>query len=381
MAVGLKVQRLNPARRSGPPGRRLTFDLKGAGSNTSDLRFRRRPSLLSHKTISPLVSACAKNVVTNPFVEERRTSGPDSNPQANDRVVVNAEHAFYKRTDEPSKRCRLPRGREGPDETAPLQSPRRWESASSPPGGRCLEHVAGDTLSMLLKMAVKWKVMGAMPCSIELLKVSQRLPRFYEFGQYAALVEAAGKIDTSTLLVVLLGGDAGLRRGEMIGLRWCDVDLRRKQLLIEQSIWKGIADAPKSGHGRIIPMTDALASALQRHRHLRGERVLCVEDGTPATDKILRRWVTAAKRRAQLPVKPGALHILRHTFCSHLAMRGAPAKAIQELAGHENLMTTLRYMHLSPAARTSAIGLLNGRQGADDSVGFGDMVETGARRP
>jgi hypothetical protein len=62
-------------------------------------------------------------------------------------------------------------------------------------------------------------------------------------------------------------------------------------------------------------------------------------------------------------------------------MRGAPAKAIQELAGHENLMTTLRYMHLSPAARASAIGLLNGRQGADDSVGFGDIVETGARRP
>jgi len=42
-------------------------------------------------------------------------------------------------------------------------------------------------------------------------------------------------------------------------------------------------------------------------------------------------------------------------------MRGAPAKAIQELAGHENLMTTLRYMHLSPAARKSAIALLNER--------------------
>jgi site-specific recombinase XerD len=96
------------------------------------------------------------------------------------------------------------------------------------------------------------------------------------------------------------------------------------------------------------------------------------------TDKILRRLITAAKRRAQLPVKPGALHILRHTFCSHLAMRGAPAKAIQELAGHENLMTTLRYMHLSPAARASAIGLLNGRDGVENSLGFGDIVETRA---
>jgi site-specific recombinase XerD len=44
-----------------------------------------------------------------------------------------------------------------------------------------------------------------------------------------------------------------------------------------------------------------------------------------------------------------------HTFCSHLAMRGAPAKAIQELAGHADLKTTMRYMHLSPAARQDAI--------------------------
>jgi hypothetical protein len=61
-------------------------------------------------------------------------------------------------------------------------------------------------------------------------------------------------------------------------------------------------------------------------------------------------------------------------------MRAAPAKAIQELAGHENLMTTLRYMHLSPAARVSAIGLLNGREGAEESPAFGEMLETGPRR-
>jgi hypothetical protein len=45
----------------------------------------------------------------------------------------------------------------------------------------------------------------------------------------------------------------------------------------------------------------------------------------------------------------GAYHILRHTFCSHLAMQGATAKAIQELAGHQDLATTQRYKHLSPA--------------------------------
>jgi len=54
----------------------------------------------------------------------------------------------------------------------------------------------------------------------------------------------------------------------------------------------------------------------------------------------------------------GRLHVLRHTFCSRLAMRAATVKAVQELAGHASLMTTQRYMHLSPAAKASAIRLL-----------------------
>jgi hypothetical protein len=52
------------------------------------------------------------------------------------------------------------------------------------------------------------------------------------------------------------------------------------------------------------------------------------------------------------------LHILRHSFCSHLAMRGAPARAIQELAGHADLTMTQRYMHLTPAALDAALRLL-----------------------
>jgi site-specific recombinase XerD len=99
---------------------------------------------------------------------------------------------------------------------------------------------------------------------------------------------------------------------------------------------------------------------------LRGERVLTLGDGSPVAGHALRDWIERAQRRAGLPTT-GNAHILRHTFCSHLAMKGAPAKAIQELAGHANLTTTLRYMHLSPSARTSAIGLLNdrGKDGAN----------------
>jgi integrase len=159
----------------------------------------------------------------------------------------------------------------------------------------------------------------------------------------------------------------------MIALRWSDCDFRRRHIRVEQAAWKesaktakaeGIAewqvDKPKGGKGRIVPMTDALHDALQAHRHLRGERVLCLEDGSEAPGNMLRDWLEAAQRRAGMLVL-GALHKLRHTFCSHLAMRGAPVKAIQELAGHANLTTTMRYMHLSPGALDVAIGLLNQR--------------------
>ena len=72
------------------------------------------------------------------------------------------------------------------------------------------------------------------------------------------------------------------------------------------------------------------------------------------------------------------MHILRHTFCSHLATRGAAARAIQELAGHTNLSTTQRYMHLSPAAIEGAIRLLD-RPSLD--LKRGDIVETAKADP
>ena len=79
-------------------------------------------------------------------------------------------------------------------------------------------------------------------------------------------------------------------------------------------------------------------------------------NGQSVTQKVVRNLVLRAARRADRA--NGGVHVLRHTFCSHLAMKGAPARAIQELAGHRNLSTTQRYMHLSPAAVEAAIQLL-----------------------
>ena len=104
---------------------------------------------------------------------------------------------------------------------------------------------------------------------------------------------------------------------------------------------------------------------------------MCSADGTPVTRHQVIKAIRGAQRLAGL--RKAGVHVLRHTFCSHLAMRGAPARAIQELAGHADLTTTQRYMHLSPAAIEDAIRLLDGRTARSKSPDrLGDILETDA---
>ena len=77
----------------------------------------------------------------------------------------------------------------------------------------------------------------------------------------------------------------------------------------------------------------------------------------PISENVVANRVDHSARAAKL--KARGVHVRRHTFCSHLAMRGAPGRAIQELAGHADVRTTQRYMHLSPAALSEAIRLLD----------------------
>ena len=212
-------------------------------------------------------------------------------------------------------------------------------------------------LGVLLKKALEWDVIDRMPCAIRLLPIPKPSAGFYDFDEYERLVEAAKAADPNAYLIVLLGGDAGLRCGEMMALEWRDVDLGKRQLCVQRSEWKGHVTVPKGGRLRYVPMTVRLAAGLRDHRHLRAARVLCQPDGSPLSADRVKHHVERAARRAQL--NANGVHRLRHTFCSHLAMRGAPARAIQELAGHQDLTTTQRYMHLSPAAIDSAIRLLD----------------------
>lgn len=213
-------------------------------------------------------------------------------------------------------------------------------------------------LNTLLKKAAEWKVLDAVPCTIKLLKVPEGSIDFYDFDEYEQMVQTAGSVGANAHLTVLLGGEAGLRGGEMRALEWSDVNFGKRQLRVERNDWKGVVSSTKGNRVRWVPLTKRLAAALQHHRHLRGPRVLCHDDGRSLAEYEMTDLLAKVGRRAN--IRSNGPHILRHTFCSHLAMRGAPARAIQELAGHRDLATTQKYMHLSPSAVADAIRLLDG---------------------
>jgi integrase len=90
-------------------------------------------------------------------------------------------------------------------------------------------------LNVLLKKAVEWDALERMPCTIRLLPIPRPSAGFYDFDEYEALLSAAKSLDPNAYLIVLLGGEAGLRCGEIIGLEWKDVDHAKRQLCIERS--------------------------------------------------------------------------------------------------------------------------------------------------
>jgi integrase len=230
-------------------------------------------------------------------------------------------------------------------------------------------NLAISTLGSVLRVAVRWHVIRALPCPVDLVQVPQREMPFLDFDEYAGLVAAAERIDWKAHLAVLLGGRAGLRRGEILGFQWSDLSLDRNTLRIRRQRNNGRVSAPKGGKERTVDLSADLRAAVELYRHVRGDYVICWDDGAPVCESALHRLVNSAAKSAGVA---GGIHILRHTFISHLAMAGVPARAIQRLAGHRSLATTMGYMHLSPGATASGIAVLDARTHA----GTGNVVVT-----
>lgn len=226
-----------------------------------------------------------------------------------------------------------------------------------------------STLRAVLRVAVRWRVVSAMPCMIDMVSNPRTERPFYEREDYDRLVQAAERIGWRAHLVVLLGGRAGLRRGEILGLQWVDINRDRETIAVRRQLNNGRASAPKGGHERTVPIMPDLLAALDRYRHL-NEWVLAWDNGRHLCEDSIKRLADSAARSAQLPA---GIHILRHTFVSHLVVAGVPPRTIQELAGHRSMATTMGYMHLSPAATRDGIAAL-------DRWARGDMTETGENR-
>jgi hypothetical protein len=161
-----------------------------------------------------------------------------------------------------------------------------------------------------------------------------------------------------------------------MALEWADIDFAKRQLTVARSEWKGHVTMPKGGRIRYVPMTRRLTETLREARHLRGPRVLCDETEKPLTQKVIQVLVRRTARRAN--VKPG-IHILRHSFCSHLAMRGAPARAIQELGrtpgpGHDAAL------HALEPGRTRRSDSVVGDGDGYEPRGRGEIVEAREKR-
>ena len=164
----------------------------------------------------------------------------------------------------------------------------------------------------------------------------------------------------------LLAAYAGLRAGEVRALRWKDVDLTARTLTVRLSRCNGATSTPKSGHERLIPLAEILHRELSTKTKAKKKRapdalVSLTGRGKPWGQSGLLLAFKRACKRAGL--EGWRFHDLRHFFVTSLFRTGAPAPAVQMLAGHADLSTTQRYAHTSRAELTAAVARLGATVG------------------
>jgi len=159
------------------------------------------------------------------------------------------------------------------------------------------------------------------------------------------------------LLSVLFS--TGMRRGEALGLQWSDIDFDRSRISIRRSITNAGLSTPKSGSGRIVGMTAALAEELfdvltsrRREQLSRGwpeipPWVFCSETGTsPNPSNIERVWRRVRRRAQKLGVRSLKLHCTRHTWATFALHAGRNIRWVADQLGHADPALTLRvYAH------------------------------------
>jgi integrase len=162
----------------------------------------------------------------------------------------------------------------------------------------------------------------------------------------------------------------GMRRGEVLGLRWSDIDFESQRLSVRNTLvsvnYRLVESTPKNHKARVVDLDTVTAQRLRDHR-LRQEseckewgseyhhedRVFCREDGSPLHPDSFSQRFELEVRRADL--RKIRLHDLRHTHATIALKAGVPVKVISERLGHESPAFTLRqYAHVIPGMQAEA---------------------------
>lgn len=171
-----------------------------------------------------------------------------------------------------------------------------------------------------------------------------------------ALVRAAA--DAQDAAIYLTAALTGLRRGELIALRWRDVDFAGSSVRVERSYAGDALTSPKSHQGRTVPMAPEVAASLarlsQRDEHTQPDDLVFAGAGGSYLDaSALRRRYKKALNAASL--RQLRFHDLRHTFGTRLAASGVDLWRVQHWMGHAAMATTAIYAHYSPRAADAAL--------------------------
>jgi len=160
-------------------------------------------------------------------------------------------------------------------------------------------------------------------------------------------------------VALMLGAFAGLRRGEILLLRWGDVNFGEGYITVRQS-WKSwkekIIGPPKWGKERVVPMMDILKTELFQFKETvrcgkDDDCIVAWDDGSWVSPRSIGWWMDAAIGAVGIDKKERCLtpHSLRHTFITFLEQSGLRELSIQAIAGHTDARTTRGYIHFDPS--------------------------------
>lgn len=196
-------------------------------------------------------------------------------------------------------------------------------------------------LRFIFNLAMKWGYAVENPATrVAMLKEdNNKKPRFLSEEECRTLLANCGEALYPIFYTFLY---TGMRKSELENLEWSDVDFERKKIKIYiKDTWR-----PKTSE-REIPINDSLLKLLKEHKKKtqKGSYVFH-KNGEKIEPNKLRKQLISIAKRCGLPDLT-KLHSLRHTFASHLVMKGIDLPTVKKLMGHSDIQTTMIYSHLA----------------------------------